>query len=136
MKHVIENCWMILPEHRVGYGAIEIDGDAISAVTLQPQPPALTAARLVLPGLVNCHGHTAMTLVRGLGGGYRLTKKPEEYTLFEILSLVEGDLAPVGCVSGETDCPRECECKTFPMWKEFYKVITDYLNGKTLKELL
>ena len=74
--------------------------------------------------------------VRGLGGGYRLTKKPEEYTLFEILSLVEGDLAPVGCVSGETDCPRECECKTFPMWKEFYKVITDYLNGKTLKELL
>ena len=74
--------------------------------------------------------------VRGLGGGYRLTKKPEEYTLFEILSLVEGDLAPVGCVSGETDCPRECECKTFPMWKEFYKVITDYLKGKTLKELL
>ena len=73
--------------------------------------------------------------VRGLGGGYRLAKKPEECTLFEILSAVEGDLAPVGCVSGETTCSRECECKTFPMWKEFYKVITDYLKSKTLKDL-
>lgn len=74
--------------------------------------------------------------IRGLGGGYKLTKKPQEYTLFDILSLVEGDLAPVNCVRGEVACSRECECKTLPMWKEFYKVITDYLKSKTLSDLL
>ena len=87
---------MILPEHRVGYGAIEIDGDAISAVTLQPQPPALTAARLVLPGLVNCHGHTAMTLVRGLGGGL-----PLQRWLEEAIFPVEAKMTPADVAAGD-----------------------------------
>ena len=79
MKMTLEDCWMLLPGHQVGYGSIEIDGEAISAVTLRPQPSAQSAAaRLVLPGLVNCHGHTAMTLVRGLGGGLPLQRWLEE----------------------------------------------------------
>lgn len=32
--------------------------------------------------------------VHGIGGGYRLTREPEDYTLWEILELAEGDLAP------------------------------------------
>ena len=47
--------------------------------------PALKAAGLVAS-------------VHGIGGGYRLTREPEQYTLWEILSLVEGDLAPVSCL--------------------------------------
>ena len=37
--------------------------------------------------------------VHGIGGGYRLTREPEEYTLWEILVLSEGDLAPVSCLT-------------------------------------
>ena len=75
--------------------------------------------------------------VRGLGGGYRLTKKPEEYTLFEILSLVEGDLAPVSCLEcGAEPCPKRGECRTLPMWTKLHDMIGDYLDSVTLADLL
>ena len=69
---------MLLPGHRVGYGAVEVDDGVISAVSLRPSPSPSAAGRLVLPGLVNCHGHTAMTLVRGRGGGLPLQRWLEE----------------------------------------------------------
>ena len=78
MKHVIENCWMILPGHKVGYGDLEIEGERISNIILRNQATEKSNNRLVLPGLVNCHGHTAMTLVRGLGGGLPLQRWLEE----------------------------------------------------------
>ena len=78
MKHVIENCWMILPGHKVGSGDLEIEGERISNITLRNQATEKSNNRLVLPGLVNCHGHTAMTLVRGLGGGLPLQRWLEE----------------------------------------------------------
>ena len=78
MKHVIENCWMILPGHKVGYGDLEIEGERISNITLRNQATEKSNNLLVLPGLVNCHGHTAMTLVRGLGGGLPLQRWLEE----------------------------------------------------------
>ena len=45
--------------------------------------------------------------VRGKGGGYRLTKAPEQYTVGSILRLTENSMAPVACLEpGSTDCPR------------------------------
>ena len=78
MKYVIENCWMILPGHKVGYGDIEIEGETIAGVVVRQQAYDNKGNRLVLPGLVNCHGHTAMTLVRGLGSGLPLQRWLEE----------------------------------------------------------
>lgn len=70
----IENCWMLLPGHTVGKGDIVIDGGRIVSVDEHDCRPE----RLVMPGLVNCHGHTAMTLLRGLGGGLPLQRWLEE----------------------------------------------------------
>ena len=36
--------------------------------------------------------------VRGKGGGYRLTRPPECYTVGSILRLTEGSLSPVACL--------------------------------------
>ena len=71
---------MILPGHTVGYGDIEIEGEVIKGINLHSSPPPSTStlSRLVMPGLINCHGHTAMTLVRGLGGGLPLQRWLEE----------------------------------------------------------
>ena len=60
----IADCWMLLPERRVARGDLVIDGKCIAAIEEHDCEPD----KLVMPGLVNCHGHTAMTLVRGLGG--------------------------------------------------------------------
>ena len=73
---------------------------------------------------------------RGKGGGYRLCRAPEEYTVREILELMEGTLAAVACLAeGAAPCPQASSCRTLPMWKEFYQMILDFFDGKTLKDL-
>ena len=73
----------------------------------------------------------------GKGGGYRLTRKPEEYTVGEILRLAEGDLAPVSCLEcGAEPCEKANECRTISMWKNLQNLIDEYLNGITLKDLM
>ncbi len=75
--------------------------------------------------------------VHGKGGGYRLTRAPEQYVVGEILRLTEGDLAPVSCVeSNAVHCDQHCGCRTYPMWKELDRIINEYLDGVTLRDLL
>ena len=75
--------------------------------------------------------------VHGKGGGYRLTRKPEEYTLGEILRLTEGDLAPVTCVeNGGEACERKGACPAMPVWQGLDALINEYLDGKTVRDLM
>lgn len=75
--------------------------------------------------------------VHGKGGGYRLTKRPEEYKVGDILRLAEGDLAPVACLECNAEkCDRADKCKTLPMWSEFHKIVNDYFDGITLADLM
>ncbi|MBQ8000754.1 MAG: RrF2 family transcriptional regulator [Ruminococcus sp.] len=75
--------------------------------------------------------------MHGKGGGYRLTRKPEEYTIGEILRLVEGGFAPVSCLEcGAEPCERADQCPTISMWKNLQSVIDGYFDGITLKDLM
>ena len=75
--------------------------------------------------------------LHGKGGGYRLVRNPEEYTVGESLRLTEGDLAPVACLSESAHpCSRAADCRTLPMWKKFYRITLEYFDGITLKELM
>lgn len=74
--------------------------------------------------------------LRGKGGGYRLTRPPEDYTVGGILKLTEGSLAPVACLgNGGGKCARAGECKTLPMWEKFHKITDDYFEGISLRDL-
>ncbi|MBO5516967.1 MAG: RrF2 family transcriptional regulator [Firmicutes bacterium] len=74
--------------------------------------------------------------VHGKGGGYRLNKPAEEYTVGEILRVTEGDLAPVACLEhGAAPCEYAGECKTLPVWDKLNLMINGYLDGITLAEL-
>ncbi len=75
--------------------------------------------------------------VRGKGGGYRLTKSPEQYTLADILKVTEQSLAPVSCLdSWQESCPRARSCRTLPVWQGLNQVIQDYLDRITLADLI
>jgi Rrf2 family transcriptional regulator, iron-sulfur cluster assembly transcription factor len=75
--------------------------------------------------------------VHGKGGGYRLTRTPDSYTVGEILRATEGDLAPVSCLaSGAAPCARAAECKTLGMWKKYNDITNEYFDGITLQDLL
>ena len=73
----------------------------------------------------------------GKGGGYRLCRRPEEYTVWEILEQMEGTLSPVACLAGQTnDCPRKTQCQTLPMWTEFDQLVQDFFTRKKLSDLI
>lgn len=75
--------------------------------------------------------------VRGPQGGYKLARKPEEYTVGQILRTTEGKLAPVACLeTDENTCQRKDICLTLPLWKGLSKVINNYLDSITLEDLI
>jgi len=74
--------------------------------------------------------------LRGKGGGYKLSRKPKDYPIGEILRLTEKSLAPVTCLEEGMDCPQAADCPTLPLWQGLDRVIEEYLMGKTLADLL
>ncbi len=85
-----------------------------------------SAAQLTAAGLV--------IGARGKSGGYKLARKPEEYTVAEILLSGEGTLSPVQCL--DNGCENACNCMTLPLFKELDEVIMNFLTSKTLKDLI
>lgn len=75
--------------------------------------------------------------VRGAQGGYKLAKRPEEYTVGMILRLMEGSLAPVACTDDEDGsvCGRAERCPTFDLWKKLKEAIDDVVDNYTLYDL-
>ena len=75
--------------------------------------------------------------VHGKGGGYRLNRKPEEYTVGSILKLTEGGLATVSCTTqGPAACSRSTCCHTRPMWEKLDRLVDDFFEGITLANLM
>lgn len=75
--------------------------------------------------------------LQGKGGGYRLARKPEECIIGEILRTTEKDLAPVSCLAeGAEKCTQRSSCKTIGFWEGLNDVINDYINAKTLADLM
>lgn len=86
--------------------------------------PVLTKNRLI-------------TGLHGKGGGYRLARTPDEYTVGEILRLTEGNLAPVACLENDADpCERAAECRTLDMWTKFFQITNEYFDGITIADLM
>ena len=75
--------------------------------------------------------------VHGKGGGYRLNRKPADYTIGSILKLTEGGLATVSCTAqGPSACARSSCCKTLPMWEKLDKMVDDFFESITLQDIL
>lgn len=115
-----------LAEHPDGYIPMKsvAQRQGISLKYLERIMPALSKAKLV-------EG------IHGKGGGYRLSRPPQEYRVGEILRLTEGNLAPVSCLKGdEPPCGRSETCKTLAMWKAFHRLSNDFFDGITLVDLI
>lgn len=78
-----------------------------------------------------------LTALRGKKGGYKLTRTPDQYTLKDILTVTEGEFAPVTCLEGEVNtCERASDCKTLKVWTDFQKLVNDYFDSITLESLM
>lgn len=78
-----------------------------------------------------------VTAVHGKGGGYKLSRKPGEYTVGSILKLTEGSLAAVSCTThGPAACSRSTCCQTKPMWDRLDAMIDQFFENITIEDLL
>lgn len=98
------------------------------------QDVSLKYLEKILPSLVKS-GLVEGT--HGKGGGYRLTKEPEQYSVGEILRATEGDLAPVACLEcGTGECGLQDDCRTKPMWVEVNSIINNYFDSVSISDLM
>ena len=75
--------------------------------------------------------------VQGKGGGYMLSRAPENCTVGEILKLTDGNLAPVACLDCNAEvCEKKNSCKTLSMWTEFHHITNEYFDGITIADLV
>ena len=73
----------------------------------------------------------------GKGGGYKLLRPAEDYSIGEILELMEGSIASVSCLaSGAVPCPRAGSCETLPLWSEYDKLTHDFFYSRRLSDLI
>ena len=73
---------------------------------------------------------------RGNIGGYKLAKQPKEYKIGDILRATEGDLAPLDCLIDDNYCNRKENWKTNFFWAGLDNVINEYIDSKTLEDLI
>ena len=100
----------------------------------QRQQISLKYLEKILP-VLSKNGYIVGT--HGKGGGYQLTRAPEEYRVGDILRLTEGDLAPVACLETEENlCPRAENCVTLLFWKKMKDAIDETAEGTTLADLV
>ncbi len=74
--------------------------------------------------------------LRGRKGGYLLSKKPDEITLNQVVSSLEGPCSLVDCVSDESVCTQTETCVTRDIWKALGNKVEEVLNGYTLASLV
>lgn len=73
----------------------------------------------------------------GKGGGYRLCRKPVEYSVGELLRLTEGGLSTVACLEcNGKPCDKQQSCRTVDMWRNLNKLIDEYFDGITIADLM
>ena len=76
--------------------------------------------------------------VRGLHGGYRLTRRPSEITVGEVYRVLEGPIAPVECTAEDYlphSCEREAGCLSRSVWSRVQQSIAAVLDSTTLEDL-
>lgn len=73
--------------------------------------------------------------VRGAHGGYMLNHAPEDITVADIITTLEGPIAPVDCVIEDDFCNYIDKCVIHGLWEELADVINEVIENMTLADL-
>ncbi len=77
-----------------------------------------------------------ITAQRGANGGFRLAQRPETITLLQIITALEGTIAPVDCAENPESCGRSNCCTTFRVWQSFHTAQQKFFQNITLRDLI
>ena len=91
------------------------------------------------------HLHNLLTILKsaglvrsvlGPGGGFALTRPPEQIQLGEILRALEGPLSLLPCVTDRRTCAKADTCAARQVWRELSGVIEETLDSITLEDVV
>ena len=74
--------------------------------------------------------------IRGKGGGYILTRAPENITVKDIVEAVDGVFEPVECILNTALCDKVSFCATRDVWLKMKEAVDGVLEEATLQSLL
>lgn len=74
--------------------------------------------------------------IKGPGGGYTLSKRPEEISILDVLKVLDGPPALASCLDPRKGCLRVDLCVTHVVWKKLSEQIEGFLKTITLSDLL
>lgn len=114
--------------------ALHDDGNFISLKDIAKRQGLSIKYLEQIVALLNKAGY--LQTARGNNGGYKLTKKTNEYKVGDILRATEGDLAPIMCLTKGGECTKKTACVTYSFWEGLDKVINDYVDSKTLQDFI
>lgn len=72
---------------------------------------------------------------RGVSGGFRLSRKPSEITLLDVIEAMQGTAASNKCAIDKVQCGLSCTCIVHPVWIELKKRTEDYLRKVNFADL-
>ena len=111
-----------------------VDGYVPMREVAERQGLSLKYLERILPLLVSEH---LVEGVHGKGGGYRIGRPPDQINVGEVLSVMEGSLAPVSCLEeGAEPCPRASQCRTLNFWKGLDETISRYARSYSVADLM
>ncbi len=77
-----------------------------------------------------------LNTVRGAQGGCLLTRDPDRITMLEVVSILEGPVTLLDCLSDPSVCSRNAACATQRAWKKVTEVMQTAMRDITLKKLI
>jgi len=77
-----------------------------------------------------------LTSMRGVHGGYVLSKSPDKITLKDVIIAMEGTLSPTKCLDAPSTCSRVDHCVTRDIWNELKSNISNTLESITLEDMV
>jgi len=73
---------------------------------------------------------------RGANGGFKLARKPEKISLFDVIEVIEGSVAMNRCAVDKKLCGLSSTCIVHPVWIDLRKIVENYLKGYSFARLI
>lgn len=86
--------------------------------------------------LIALKSRNLIRTIRGANGGFSLIEAPEKITMHDVVTALEGPIAPVHCIENSEQCTRSEQCAARIFWTGFHQTQVNYLKATTLQTLL
>ena len=124
---------MVLYNHKQ-----EINNHVFTAITQAEIAEELDYSLMKINGIISkLKKANLVKSIRGAQGGYMLARDMTEISVGDILRALEGDLAPVECISNqESSCESANLCVTKLVWQRINDGINNAVDTLMLSELV